>query len=222
MPVREDSPLGSPTNPYGGTKLAIERILTDVARSDASWRVALLRYFNPVGAHESGRIGEDPRGVPNNLMPFVAQVAVGRREFLRIFGDDYPTPDGTGIRDYVHVVDLASGHARAVEKLAEGAGLHVWNLGTGRGHSVREVVRAFERASGRTIPCRFAPRRAGDVARSWADPSRAERELGWTARRGLDEMCRDAWRWQSQNPDGYDGPAGESLRPPEAAAPPEG
>jgi UDP-glucose 4-epimerase len=203
VPVREDFPTGTPTNPYGRSKLVVEQVLRDVAAADPSWSIALLRYFNPVGAHASGRIGEDPRGIPNNLMPFIAQVAVGRREALSVFGDDYPTPDGTGIRDYIHVVDLAAGHVKALEKLAEDPGTRVWNLGTGRGCSVLEVLRAFEKASGRTIPYRVVPRRAGDIAESWADPSKAERELGWKAVRGLDEMCADGWRWQERNPEGF-------------------
>ncbi len=203
VPIREDSPIGAQTNPYGRSKLVIEQILTDLERADPAWRIALLRYFNPVGAHASGRIGEDPRGIPNNLVPYVSQVAVGRREALNVFGDDYPTPDGTGIRDYLHVVDLAVAHVKVVEKLEEGPGVRVWNLGTGRGSSVLEVVRAFEKASGRTIPCRVLPRRPGDIAQTWADPSKAERELGWKALRGLDEMCVDSWRWQESNPNGF-------------------
>lgn len=204
VPIREDFPVGGTTNPYGTSKLFIEKILQDLAIADPSWSIALLRYFNPVGAHKSGRIGEDPRGIPNNLMPYIAQVAVGRREHLNVFGDDYPTPDGTGVRDYIHVVDLALGHVKAVAKLA--AGVAIWNLGTGRGYSVIEMARAFERASGRPVPYRIAPRRAGDIAQCWADPAKAERELGWKAARGLDEMCEDAWRWQSMNPNGYDEP----------------
>ena len=205
MPLTEDSPLGA-TNPYGWTKFMTEQVLRDVAASDERWSVALLRYFNPVGAHPSGRIGEDPRGVPNNLVPFIAQVAVGRREQLTVFGDDFDTPDGTGVRDYIHVVDLAEGHVAALAKISgpDGVrGAHAWNLGTGTGSSVRQVVAAFERASGREVPVRVAPRRAGDVATSYADPARARDELGWTARRGLDEMCEDTWRWQSGNPQGY-------------------
>ncbi len=214
MPLTEDSPL-SATNPYGWTKFVVEQVLRDVATSDERWSVALLRYFNPVGAHPSGRIGEDPRGVPNNLVPFIAQVAVGRREQLTIFGDDFDTPDGTGVRDYIHVVDLAEGHVAALAALtgspADGAaagaghGARAWNLGTGTGSSVRQVVAAFERASGRPVPVRVAPRRPGDVAASYADPARARDELGWTATRGLDEMCADTWRWQSSNPQGYAG-----------------
>ena len=169
------------------------------------WHIALLRYFNPVGAHKSGRIGEDPRGIPNNLMPYISQVAVGRREHLNVFGNDYPTPDGTGVRDYIHVVDLAQGHVKAVEKLDEGPGVRIWNLGTGHGYSVVEMARAFEKASGRPVPYQFAPRRAGDIAQCYADPARAERELGWKARHGLAEMCEDTWRWQSMNPNGFEG-----------------
>ena len=203
VPIREDSPIGAQTNPYGRSKLVIEQILADLEKADPAWRIALLRYFNPVGAHESGRIGEDPRGIPNNLVPYVSQVAVGRREALNVFGNDYPTPDGTGVRDYLHVVDLAVAHVKAVEKLEEGPGVRVWNLGTGRGSSVLEVVHAFEKASGRAIPYRVVPRRPGDIAQTWADPSKAERELGWKALRGLDEMCADSWRWQESNPNGF-------------------
>lgn len=203
VPIREDFPVGGTTNPYGTSKLFIEKILQDLAISDPAWSTALLRYFNPVGAHESGRIGEDPQGIPNNLMPYITQVAVGRREYLSVFGDDYPTPDGTGVRDYIHVVDLAKGHVKAVEKLAEGPGVRIWNLGTGQGYSVLDMVRAMERASGRTIPYHIAPRRAGDVAQCWADPAKALQELGWRAERGLEAMCADAWRWQSMNPNGY-------------------
>jgi UDP-glucose 4-epimerase len=203
VPIREDFPVGATTNPYGRSKLIIEQILGDLAQADPQWRIALLRYFNPVGAHESGRIGEDPRGIPNNLMPYVAQVAVGRREYLNVWGNDYPTPDGTGVRDYIHVVDLALGHVKAVEKLAERTGVRIWNLGTGRGYSVLEMAKAFENASGRPVPYRIAPRRAGDIAQCWADPSLAARELGWKAERGLAAMCVDAWRWQSMNPQGF-------------------
>ncbi len=203
VPIREDFPVGATTNPYGRGKLIVEQILGDLAISDPAWRIALLRYFNPVGAHKSGRIGEDPRGIPNNLMPYIAQVAVGRREYLNVWGNDYPTPDGTGVRDYIHVVDLAAGHVKAVEKLAEGPGVRVWNLGTGCGYSVVEMAKAFEQASGHPVPYQFAPRRAGDIAQCWADPTLAERELGWKAQRGLDEMCEDAWRWQSMNPQGF-------------------
>jgi len=203
VPIREDFPVGAVTNPYGRSKLVVEQVLGDTAASDPEWSVGLLRYFNPVGAHESGRIGEDPAGIPNNLMPFVSQVAVGRREYLRVFGGDYPTPDGTGVRDYIHVVDLALGHVRALEKLAGLRGVNVWNLGTGRGCSVLEVVRAFEAASGRAVPYRIVPRRPGDIAQTWADPSKAAAELGWKATRDLAAMCADSWRWQSSNPHGY-------------------
>lgn len=202
VPITEEFPL-SATNPYGRSKLFIEEMLRDVNRAEAGWKIALLRYFNPVGAHESGRIGEDPRGIPNNLMPFVAQVAVGRREQLSVFGGDYPTPDGTGVRDYIHVVDLARGHVAALAKLADLDGVGTWNLGTGRGVSVLELVRAFEAASGCSVPYRIVERRPGDVAQCWADPSRAERELGWRANYDLARMCADAWRWQQQNPEGY-------------------
>ena len=205
VPIREDFPVGATTNPYGRSKLIIEQILGDVAVADPGWHIALLRYFNPVGAHQSGRIGEDPRGIPNNLMPYISQVAVGRREHLNVFGNDYPTPDGTGVRDYIHVVDLAQGHVKAVEKLDEGPGVRIWNLGTGHGYSVVEMARAFEKASGRPVPYQFAPRRAGDIAQCYADPARAERELGWKARHGLAEMCEDTWRWQSMNPNGFEG-----------------
>lgn len=203
VPIREDAPL-VPTNPYGRSKLMVERILSDLAASaPAAWRIALLRYFNPVGAHPSGLIGEDPQGNPNNLMPNIAQVAVGLRERIRVFGSDYPTRDGTGVRDYIHVVDLARGHLAALETMQrEQSGLTV-NLGTGRGYSVLEAIRAFERASGRTIPCEQVARRAGDVAECFADPSLAEKTLGWKAELTLEDMCRDAWRWQSMNPHGY-------------------
>jgi UDP-glucose 4-epimerase len=202
MPLREDCPTG-PINPYGRSKLQVENILRDLHASDPEWRISILRYFNPVGAHASGEIGEDPNGTPNNLMPFIAQVAVGRRECLSVFGNDYPTPDGTGIRDYIHVVDLARGHVRALDFLADNPGCHTHNLGTGRGYSVMEVLRAFERASGHTIPYRFTDRRPGDAAVSFADPARAAVELGWKATHDLDSMCRDAWRWQSTHPEGY-------------------
>ena len=202
VPITEDFPL-SATNPYGWSKLFIEQMLRDVARADAGWNVALLRYFNPVGAHESGLIGEDPRGIPNNLMPYVAQVAVGRRPHLNVFGGDYPTPDGTGVRDYIHVVDLARGHVAALNKLLQLGGVQTWNLGTGRGVSVLDMVHAFEAASGRRVPYRIVARRPGDVAQCWADPSRAARELGWRAEYDLPRMCADAWRWQQGNPEGY-------------------
>ena len=196
LPIREDF-ARSATNPYGWTKLMMEQVLTDLdARAPGQWRIARLRYFNPVGAHESGLIGEDPRGEPNNLMPYVAQVAAGQRERLNVYGDDYPTPDGTGLRDYIHVCDLAEGHMAALRYLRQHAGLLTVNLGTGRPVSVLEMVRSFERASGRTVPYRVAPRRPGDVAACWADPSLAERQLGWRARRSVENMCADAWRWQ--------------------------
>ena len=203
MPISEACPVGQPTNPYGRSKLMVEDMLRDVGASDPRWRIAILRYFNPVGAHESGLIGEDPNGIPNNLLPYMAQVAVGKLPELAVFGNDYPTPDGTGVRDYIHVLDLAEGHLRALEALKARTGAHVWNLGTGQGYSVLEMVRAFEAASGKPVPYCVAPRRPGDIATCYADPAKAERELGWKARRGLDEMMRDAWRWQSMNPDGY-------------------
>jgi UDP-glucose 4-epimerase len=202
LPIREDAPLAA-TSPYGATKLVSEGILKDVERSDPSWRVALLRYFNPVGAHESGTIGEDPRGVPNNLMPYVAQVAVGKRPFLQVFGNDYETPDGTGVRDFLHVMDLAEGHVAALGHLLAGSGSLTVNLGTGRGTSVLELVHAFERASGKSVPYRFAARRPGDVAACYADPSLAKQTIGWRATRDLDAMCADTWRWQTANPNGY-------------------
>lgn len=202
MPLTEDSPL-SATNPYGRTKLFIEQMLFDVAAADARWRIMNLRYFNPVGAHPSGNIGEDPTGVPNNLMPFITQVAVGRRPHLQVFGDDYPTPDGTGVRDYIHVVDLAKAHVSALQALANVQGCEAVNVGTGHGSSVLEVLHAMEAASGTTIPYQVAPRRAGDVAVSYADPGKAQRLLGWKAECDLAAMCRDAWRWQQQNPQGY-------------------
>ena len=195
VPIREDFPL-SATNPYGRSKLMIEDMLRDVAKGDAAWRIALLRYFNPVGAHASGTIGEDPNGMPNNLMPFVAQVAVGKLPQLSVFGDDYPTPDGTGVRDYIHVVDLALGHLAVLRALDRQTGIVTVNLGTGRGYSVLEMVHAFERASGRPVPYRIAPRRPGDIAQCYADPSLAEHLLGWKAERGIDAMCADTWRWQ--------------------------
>jgi UDP-glucose 4-epimerase len=195
VPIREDFPL-SATNPYGRSKLMLEDILRDLSRSDESWKIALLRYFNPVGAHESGIIGEDPNGIPNNLMPYITQVAVGKLPQLSVFGDDYPTPDGTGVRDYIHVVDLARGHLAALEALSGTSGVMAVNLGTGQGYSVLDVVRAFEKASDRPVPYRIVPRRPGDVAQCYADPTLAKELLGWQAQRGLDEMCRDSWRWQ--------------------------
>ncbi len=202
VPITEDFPL-SCTNPYGWTKLMIEQILTDLHRSDPAFQVALLRYFNPVGAHESGLIGEDPGGRPNNLTPYITQVLVGTLDVLSVFGNDYPTPDGTGVRDYIHVVDLARGHLKALDKLMENPGLVTCNLGTGRGYSVLEVIRAFERVSGRTVPYRFAPRRPGDIAACYADPGKAARDLGWRAQYDLEAMCRDSWNWQLNNPTGY-------------------
>lgn len=202
MPITEDMPL-APFNPYGRTKAMVEEILRDLYRSDPRWAVSILRYFNPVGADSSGRIGEDPNDIPNNLVPYITQVAVGRLPYLSVFGNTYPTPDGTGVRDYIHVVDLARGHLKALELIERQAGVFVHNLGTGRGYSVLEVVAAFERAIGRAIPWRVAPPRPGDAATSYADPSRAERELGWSAERDLDDMAGDSWRWQSQNPNGY-------------------
>ena len=204
VPISEDNRLQT-VSPYGRTKFFIEEMCRDVANAPdgRDWRIALLRYFNPVGAHESGRIGEDPKGIPNNLMPYILQVAVGRREYLRVFGDDYPTPDGTGIRDYLHVVDLAKGHVAAIQKLDEIEGCVPFNLGTGRGHSVLEVLHAMERAVGREIPYKIVDRRPGDTTEVYADPARAREVLGWTAEKTLDEICVDSWRWQSQNPQGY-------------------
>lgn len=202
VPVKEDFPV-SATNPYGRTKLFIEEILKDLHTANKAWNVALLRYFNPVGAHPSGRIGEDPNDIPNNLMPYITQVAVGKLEKLSVFGDDYPTPDGTGVRDYIHVVDLAKGHLSALEKLQEKPGVVTYNLGTGTGYSVLDVVKAFEKASGKEIPYNITDRRPGDIAINFADPSKAEEELGWTAEYDLVDMCRDSWNWQSQNPEGY-------------------
>jgi UDP-glucose 4-epimerase len=202
VPVTEDFPLHA-TNPYGRTKWMIEEILRDIHISDPAWNIALLRYFNPVGAHESGLIGEDPNGIPNNLLPYITQVGVGKLKELQVFGNDYPTPDGTGIRDFIHVVDLAIGHLHALNKLTENPGIVTFNLGTGRGYSVLEMIEAFETASSRRIPYRIVGRRPGDVASSYADPSRAQAEMGWAARRFLDDICRDAWKWQSQNPNGY-------------------
>lgn len=201
-PISEESALGA-VNPYGQTKLTTEYLLTDLQSANPGWNVALLRYFNPVGAHESGQIGEDPSGIPNNLMPYVTQVAVGKREKLSVFGNDYPTRDGTGERDYIHVVDLATGHVQALEKLSQSPGLVTYNLGTGRGYTVLELVHTFEEVNNVSIPYEIAPRRAGDAAICFADSSKAERELGWKAKRGLKEMCRDAWNWQQKNPDGY-------------------
>ena len=204
LPLTEDHPL-SATNPYGRSKLMIEEILRDLHRSDASWRIAILRYFNPVGAHASGLIGEDPQGIPNNLLPFVGQVVVGRRACLNVWGNDYPTPDGTGVRDYIHVVDLALGHLKALDRLHKRAECLTVNLGTGRGYSVLEIVRAFEKASGRSVPYKIGPRRLGDIAACYADPQRAFELLDWRAERGIGAMCADTWRWQSSNPQGFKG-----------------
>ena len=202
LPYTEDHPL-RPENPYGENKLEIERLLAGATAADSNFRFATLRYFNPIGAHPSGRIGEDPRGIPDNLFPYLTQVAIGKLPKLRVFGNDYPTPDGTGVRDYIHVMDLASGHVAALRKLEDQGRSITVNLGTGRGHSVLEVVRAFERATGIAIPYEIAPRRAGDIAAYWADPTLAAREVGWCAQFTLDDMCRDSWRWQSMNPEGY-------------------
>ncbi len=202
VPITEESAL-SATNPYGRTKLFIEYILKDLYTSDNSWNIALLRYFNPVGAHKNGLIGEDPNDIPNNLMPYVSQVAVGKLKQLSVFGDDYPTPDGTGVRDYIHVVDLALGHLKAIDKLRSAPGLVVYNLGTGKGTSVLDMIKAFENASGKVVDYKIGPRRSGDIATCYADPAKAENELGWKAERGIKEMCEDAWKWQSENPNGY-------------------
>lgn len=203
LPLHENLPTGKPTNPYGMSKLMVEHMLTDMQNADPEWNVVLLRYFNPAGAHSSGTIGEDPNGIPNNLMPFITQVATGKREFLSVFGDDYDTHDGTGVRDYIHVEDLADGHLKALNKIDQNAGLFICNLGTGQGYSVLDMVTAFEKASGQKVAYKIAPRRSGDVASCYADPALAKSELGWTAKKGLQEMCEDSWRWQSQNPDGF-------------------
>lgn len=203
IPITEECPKGTCTNPYGWTKWMLEQILTDLHTADPEWNVVLLRYFNPIGAHKSGKIGEDPKGIPNNLIPYITQVAIGKLEKLGVFGDDYDTHDGTGVRDYIHVVDLALGHVRAVEKLKEKAGVSICNLGTGNGYSVLDMVKAFSKACGKEIPYEIKPRRAGDIATCYCDATKAKNELHWVAERGLDEMCEDSWRWQSQNPDGY-------------------
>ncbi|MEG0306755.1 MAG: UDP-glucose 4-epimerase GalE [Clostridium sp.] len=203
IPITEESPLSS-TNPYGSTKLMLENILRDVYKSDNSWNIALLRYFNPVGAHESGTIGEDPCGIPNNLMPFITKVAIGEIKELSVFGDDYNTPDGTGVRDYIHVVDLAKGHIKAIEKLRGNSGIVTYNLGTGNGYSVLDMVKAFSEASGREVPYKIVDRRPGDIATCYADPVKANTELGWTAEKGIKDMCEDSWKWQSNNPKGYE------------------
>lgn len=203
IPITEDCPKGQCTNPYGWTKSMMEQIMTDVQKAEPEWNVILLRYFNPVGAHKSGRIGEDPKGIPNNLMPYISQVAVGKLDKLGVFGDDYDTPDGTGVRDYIHVVDLAVGHVKAIQKIFDKPGLAVFNLGTGKGYSVLDMAKAFSKASGKEVPYEIKPRREGDIAMCYADPKKAREELGWEAKHGLDEMCEDTWRWQSMNPDGY-------------------
>lgn len=204
IPITEECKVGGVTNPYGQTKLMLEQILTDIQKADPDFDIALLRYFNPIGAHESGLIGEAPNGIPNNLLPYVAKVAAGVLDRVNVFGDDYDTPDGTGVRDYIHVVDLAKGHVCAVKKLLEHPGLVIYNLGTGVGYSVLDIIHNFEKACGKKIPYVIAPRRPGDIATCYSDPSKAERELGWKAQYGIDRMCEDAWRWQTMNPNGYD------------------
>ncbi len=203
IPITESCPKGQPTNPYGWTKSMLEQVLTDIQTSDPEWNVILLRYFNPIGAHKSGLMGEDPKGIPNNLLPYIAQVAVGKREALGVFGNDYDTPDGTGVRDYIHVVDLAVGHVKAIEKLAQKPGVEIYNLGTGHGYSVLQMVAAFEKACGHEIKYVIQPRREGDIATCYCDPEKAKTDLGWTAQYGIEEMCEDTWRWQSNNPNGY-------------------
>ena len=205
IPITEECPKGQCTNPYGWTKSMLEQILTDIQKADPEWNVVLLRYFNPIGAHKSGLIGENPNGIPNNLMPYISQVAVGKLEKLGVFGDDYDTPDGTGVRDYIHVVDLAVGHVKAIKYIFSNPGLDIINLGTGVGYSVLDMVKAFSKACGKEIPYEIKPRREGDIAMCYADPSKAAKVLGWKAERGLEQMCEDAWRWQSQNPEGYRG-----------------
>ena len=204
VPITEECPIGEITNPYGMTKRMLEIILTDMAKADPEWTVILLRYFNPIGAHKSGRIGENPNGIPNNLMPYIMQVAVGKLPELGVFGDDYDTPDGTGVRDYIHVVDLALGHVKALKKLEPGCGLSIYNLGTGVGYSVLDIVKNFEEANGVKIPYEIQPRRAGDIATCYSNAEKAERELGWKAENGIREMCEDSWRWQKNNPNGYE------------------
>ena len=203
VPIKEDFPL-SVSNPYGRTKLITEDMLRDIYKSDNEWNIAILRYFNPIGAHESGRIGENPNGIPNNLLPYIAKVAAGQLECVNVFGDDYDTPDGTGVRDYIHISDLAEGHIKALQKLSEHPGLVTYNLGTGVGYSVLEIIKSFEKACGKKIPYKIAPRRAGDIDMCYADPLKAKEELRWEAARGIDKMCEDAWRWQVQNPNGYE------------------
>ncbi len=205
VPITEDCPKGKITNPYGQTKSMLEQVLTDLHVADPEWNVILLRYFNPVGAHESGRIGEDPTGIPNNLTPYITQVAVGKLKEVSVFGNDYDTPDGTGVRDYIHVMDLAVGHVKALKKFDDKPDVYIYNLGTGRGYSVLEMIRAFSKAVGHDITYVIKPRRAGDIATCYADATKAKKELGWVAERDIDDMCRDAWRWQSQNPNGYRG-----------------
>ena len=205
VPIQEDFPTGGTTNPYGTSKLFQEKMLMDICAADPGLNVALLRYFNPIGAHESGRIGEDPNGIPNNLVPYIAQVAVGKLPELNVFGNDYPTPDGTGVRDYIHVVDLALGHVAALRKLEQNCGLFVCNLGTGNGYSVLEVLHAYEKACGKTLPYAIKPRRPGDIAKCYADPKKAREELGWEAKYGIEEMCASSYKWQSMNPNGYKG-----------------
>lgn len=204
IPITEKCPKGEITNPYGRTKGMLEQILTDLHTADPEWNVMLLRYFNPIGAHESGLIGEDPKGIPNNLVPYIAQVAIGKLDHLNVFGNDYDTPDGTGVRDYIHVVDLAKGHVKALKKIEDNSGLSIYNLGTGKGYSVLDIVRNFEAATGVKIPYAIKPRRAGDIATCYCDASKAAKELGWTAENGIREMCEDSWRWQSNNPNGYE------------------
>ena len=203
VPITEECPKGKITNPYGQTKGMLEQVLTDLNVADPEWNVVLLRYFNPIGAHESGLIGEDPKGIPNNLVPYIAQVAVGKLQALGVFGNDYDTPDGTGVRDYIHVVDLAKGHVKAIEKLKKKEGVSIYNLGTGKGYSVLDVLHAFEKACGKELPYVIKPRRPGDIATCYADPTKAKNELGWVAEKGIEEMCADSWRWQSSNPNGY-------------------
>lgn len=204
IPITEECPKGTPTNPYGWTKSMIEQILTDFYTADKEWNVILLRYFNPIGAHKSGKIGEDPKGIPNNLLPYVAQVAIGKLECLGVFGDDYDTPDGTGVRDYIHVVDLAKGHVKAIDKIRENPGVKIYNLGTGKGYSVLDIVKAFGKACGHDIPYVIKERRPGDIATCYSDASLAKKELGWEAEYGIEEMCADSWNWQKQNPNGYE------------------
>lgn len=204
IPITENCPKGTITNPYGHTKNMLEQMLSDIYKADNEWNVVLLRYFNPIGAHESGMIGEDPSGIPNNLVPYIAKVAVGKLECLGVFGNDYDTPDGTGVRDYIHVVDLAKGHVKALKKIEDNSGLSIYNLGTGTGYSVLQVVKAYEKACGKPIKYEIKPRRAGDIATCYADPSKARTELGWEAMYDIDRMCQDSYRWQSMNPDGYD------------------